>query len=169
VQYRQAFVNAGARWSSVIVGNLEEVTITEAIRDDTACLNLPDVVNDVFICAKIEDVDGAGGVLGFAGPEWLRDTGTQLPFIGTMTFDSTDVDALIAEGSFEGVVVSFSFVCLPLCLVGEIFLIVSSNPHLFPNFVDARNGACSKFSDSFVPELDSLRGRHVTHNPFSSY
>jgi hypothetical protein len=124
VQYRPAFVKAAARWSSVIIGNLEDVTITEDVRDDTACLNLPDVVNDVFICATIEEVDGPGGVLGFAGPEWLRDTGTELPFIGSMTFDSEDVDDLILEGSFEGVVVSLAFLnrCVSLKTVFEYII-----------------------------------------------
>jgi len=50
-------------------------------------------VDDVVIYASVEPIDGAGSILGSAGPCFVRSSNT-LPLYGTMRFDSADVDGL---------------------------------------------------------------------------
>lgn len=100
---RDAFVSAADRWTEVITGNLEPVTGTTT----SSCGNLvPPVVDDLFICATVEPIDGKGGVLGSAGPEFARFVPTTIPYIGAMRFDSADIEDLEADGSFGSVIVS---------------------------------------------------------------
>jgi hypothetical protein len=63
--------------------------------------DLPDegAIDDVRITAELEPIDGEFGVLGSAGPDWLR-TGSLLPYEGGMRFDTADADRELAEGSF---------------------------------------------------------------------
>jgi len=105
--FKQTFIDAATRWDSVIVGDLEDVDIDQQTKDDSACENLPDKVDDVFICAKIRPIDGRGGILGSAGPEFARfETTNVLPFVGNMQFDTADVEALIEDGTLDSVIVS---------------------------------------------------------------
>jgi hypothetical protein len=41
--------------------------------DASKCLNIPSIIDGVFICATIEPIDGPSGILGSAGPEFARD------------------------------------------------------------------------------------------------
>lgn len=63
------------------------------------------VVDDIVIRAYLSDIDGAGGVLGRAGPESARsDDGDNvidgLTVTGLMEFDVADADILLNGGSF---------------------------------------------------------------------
>ena len=81
------FQDAADRWAEMIIGDL------------------PDVgdIDDLQIQATAPAIDGAGGVLGQAGPtEFRADSG--LPYAGIMQFDSADVAALEASGGFIDVV-----------------------------------------------------------------
>lgn len=59
---------------------------------------------ELRISALLEDVDGEGGVLGFAGPSavWFECQG--ISYSGEMTFDTGDVDVLEQGGTLEGVI-----------------------------------------------------------------
>ena len=63
-------------------------------------------VTGVLIFVQLQEIDGPGGdngnILGQAGPCALRDDGS--PFLGVMTFDTFDLDALESEGSLETVI-----------------------------------------------------------------
>jgi hypothetical protein len=75
------------------------------------CDNVPANIDDVYICASIAPIDGINGVLGQAGPSNGRfsSDGTVQTLIGFMEFDVADVDALVAAGTFAGVIVSHIF------------------------------------------------------------
>ncbi len=66
-------------------------------------LGFPTVVDDIIIDVSVTPIDGLGNVLGSAGPTCMA-AGTDLAVTGEMRFDSADVADLLAEGSFDDVV-----------------------------------------------------------------
>lgn len=98
-----AFANARQRWESVITGqsntrrNFQSFMLTFGNRGEqyASQLNeLPKTLDDVFIAGFEQNIDGRGGVLGFAGPDFIyQDTGLTLS--GSMFFDSTDIERLL--------------------------------------------------------------------------
>ena len=82
---REEFVKAAEYLSSVITGDLEDVTQRN--------------IDDVRIRAELSDIDGEGGILGQAGPLAIRSGG--LTTLGTMEFDVADAAALDAEDLFD--------------------------------------------------------------------
>ena len=104
-QFQGAFSTSADRWEQVIIGDLPAVNITTDEITGSTCQALPAVVDDLHICASIVTIDGVDGVLGQAGPEFLRESdGSLIPFIGVMEFDVADVMALVANGEFDGVI-----------------------------------------------------------------
>jgi len=106
---RSAFADAQELWDSIIVVDEPDVTLSDSIAtmitESCPGATIPDVVDDVFICATIRDFgDGVGGVLGRAGPSFYRTGG--IPFSGTMEFDLADIQLLVDDGSFPKVIVS---------------------------------------------------------------
>jgi hypothetical protein len=90
---RQAvFQRAAIRWSEIIVGDLPDVTYNGR------------VIDDLEITATAPYIDGPSGILGQAGPELLRTTGSKLPYTGGMEFDSADLAMMEADGTLEGVI-----------------------------------------------------------------
>jgi hypothetical protein len=85
------FQQAAARWSQVITGDLPNATY----RGQT--------VDDVLINASAPTIDGAGGILGQAGPDAFR-SGSLLPIHGVMEFDAADMAQMQADGSLLSVV-----------------------------------------------------------------
>jgi hypothetical protein len=110
-QYQQAFIDAAARWSEIIIGDLPDVVVDQSDRDRNTCENVPDNIYDTYICASIQAIDGVGGVLGQAGPQVARydSTGGSQTLIGIMQFDVEDVDRLVEKGTFPGVILSHIF------------------------------------------------------------
>lgn len=97
--YKSAFNDAAAFWTSQITG----------YRVDSSYLQ------GITISANVATNDGAGGVLGSAGPTYVIYGSAQLEgdtavsqvcyaTDGTMTFDSADVDNLISTGLWEQVI-----------------------------------------------------------------
>ena len=86
------FQAAAARWSEIIVADMPDVTYQGR------------TIDDLEIAASAPAIDGAGGVLGQAGPERVRMDGTFLPYLGVMEFDSADVAGMVANGTFEDVI-----------------------------------------------------------------
>lgn len=102
---RPAFDEAANRWEEVIVGDLVDIDTTGLVSNN--CPNLPPIIDDVFICATIAPIDGVGGVLGTAGPEFVRqDSRPFTTTIGSMSFDSADIELLKEDGTFASVIVS---------------------------------------------------------------
>lgn len=88
---RDAFAVAAARWSEIITADVPAVTIAG------------ETIDDVRIDAEGVQIDGAGGILGQAGPRDLR-PGSFLPATGLMSFDSTDLERLESDGSLLSVI-----------------------------------------------------------------
>ena len=88
---RAYFERAADRWESVIVGDLPDARY------------LGQTVDDLLIDARAVRIDGVRGILGQAGPDRMRG-GSRLPYHGVMEFDRADVSAMIADGTFLGVI-----------------------------------------------------------------
>ena len=101
-QHRAVFERAVGRWEEVIVGDLPPVTLAsgDVPRRCGTILDYPGTVDDVLIVATLEGIDGPGGVLAQARPCLVRQDGG-LAVVGTMTFDTDDLDA---NPDLEGVV-----------------------------------------------------------------
>ncbi len=101
---RNAFLDAAARWSSIIVGNLPS---DQVVGDPGECgSNSPaidETIDDVLIYATIAPIDGVGGILGGAGPCWVRLPG-YLTLVGDMTFDVADMAALESNNLLQPVI-----------------------------------------------------------------
>lgn len=64
---------------------------------------LVETVPGIVIFAQVTPIDGVGGILGSAGPCMVRSV-NWLPIVGEMQFDSADMDAMVASGMLNGVV-----------------------------------------------------------------
>ncbi len=100
---QQTFVDAAAYWNSAITGY-----------DLTSNWNGQPEPHSLTINASIPQIDGVGNTLGSAGPQLVEyydnnpaGTPTHVLYYtssGSMQFDSADVDLLVANHSFYGVV-----------------------------------------------------------------
>lgn len=89
------FVNAADRLASLIVGDVPDVNVIMkgGVR----------AVDDILITAELKVIDGAGGILGQAGPTSIRTTGS-LPATASMQFDSADAQDFFNQGLFDEIV-----------------------------------------------------------------
>jgi hypothetical protein len=87
----QAFSDAVLRWESIITGDLPAIVVapTQPFCPDAPVLD--ETIDDLLIFVQLIPIDGAGGVLGSAGPCLVR-SGTFLPPLGLMRFDTADFD-----------------------------------------------------------------------------
>lgn len=94
--HKEAFTIAANRWTRVIVGDLPGVRVNR------------EVIDDVLIHAEGVGLDGALGVLGQAGPTWLRPekagNAAYLPARGRMVFDKADLQRMQEEGTLVDVI-----------------------------------------------------------------
>jgi Bacterial Ig-like domain (group 1)/Leishmanolysin len=101
---RAAFENAATRWQGLVTGDLSNIAVSQASGFcGSTSPSLSMTVDDLLIFAAVESIDGVGGVLGSAGPCWIRNTGF-LSIVGTMRFDAADVAGLEASGQFGSVI-----------------------------------------------------------------
>lgn len=91
---QQAFITAADTLASIIIGDIDDVF---ADFGDGKGFRY---VDDLEISATLGSIDGQGGVLGQAGPTFIR-SGSSLPILGEMTFDVAD-----AQNLFDGDAVS---------------------------------------------------------------
>ena len=84
---RASILAAVRRWEKILVGDLP---------DEAG-------IDDIRINVSVIDIDGVGGALAQAMPTTLR-TGSSLPLEGIFEFDVNDIDALIASGKMDTVV-----------------------------------------------------------------
>jgi hypothetical protein len=93
-----AFTNARRRWEQVIAGNLPSVQMNVTAgqckdAEGNAIVDHPavnEVVDDLLVFVQIDSIDGPNGVLGTAGPCFIRNT-SRLPVLGIMRFDRADL------------------------------------------------------------------------------
>ena len=86
LQLHDVFVNAAERLVDLIIGDVPDVTVYGSKGG-------PKVVDDIVISAELGNIDGAGGILGQAGPTSVR-TASSLPATAQMQFDIVDVNAM---------------------------------------------------------------------------
>jgi hypothetical protein len=101
---RTAFVNAAAKWGAVITGDVPDIALNLNAGDcatNTQSLNM--TVDDVLIFAAVVPIDGSGGILGSAGPCYVR-AGSLLPVAGIMKFDSADLASMESGGYLQPVI-----------------------------------------------------------------
>ncbi|MEM1352617.1 MAG: leishmanolysin-related zinc metalloendopeptidase [Pseudomonadota bacterium] len=96
VELQEAFIKASDYLSTLIVGDVQDI----AFSDGT-------YIDDLTITAELMSIDGAGGVLGRAGPTQTRD-GTLvddwIPTQGIMEYDTADAQWLYDAGQLDDVV-----------------------------------------------------------------
>jgi hypothetical protein len=100
----QAFTAARQRWESIIVGDLPDVQLNAATGScGSGSPALQRAVDDVLILITIEPIDGEGGILGAAGPCFIRTPGS-LTVMGRMRLDTDDLAAVEAAGLLQAVI-----------------------------------------------------------------
>lgn len=98
---KAAFDAAAARWSQIILKGGAPYAINEV---SEGCGDLRgQTVDGVVITANLTAIDGAGKILGSAGPCILRDVGL-LPAQGYMEFDTADLATLESNGQLQLVI-----------------------------------------------------------------
>lgn len=99
---RAAFEGAAARWQQAIIGDIPDV-LAQVEVDPFGCYPAMDeVIDDVVIFVRLVPIDGPGNVLGRAGPCLVR-TGSFLPAVGIMEFDTADLVQLETSGTLQAV------------------------------------------------------------------
>ena len=105
----EAFTTAASVWGTYITGDVTDISGDAGYNAKEVC-NFDDTtpvvqIDDLLIFARIGPIDGAGGILGQAGPRIVRRGTTpneeNLPIIGCMEFDEADVAQLEAAGQFD--------------------------------------------------------------------
>lgn len=91
--YQAAFTQAAAIWAQIIIGDIPELNSSQY-----------GLIDDLLIDASIVSIDGQGGILGQAGPDLFRTTGSRLPAHGVMQFDAADVAYMYSSGTWTGVI-----------------------------------------------------------------
>lgn len=102
---RAAFTNAAQRWAEIIVGDLSDVSLNVG-SGSCAGWNRPALnedIDDLVIYVLLEPIDGPFGVLGSAGPCFIRN-GDNLPVMGVMRFDTADLDRMVTNGTMASVI-----------------------------------------------------------------
>jgi hypothetical protein len=101
---RDALTSAVERWRRVIAGDA-----------GTALLNVPagecqswlptvnENINDLLVYVRVASIDGAGKILGRAGPCYIK-AANKLPFMGYLELDQDDLPLLLTERVLENVV-----------------------------------------------------------------
>lgn len=103
-QFAAAFADAAQYWEDTIVRGVADVTTVPrpgCLPGDAADLPIP--VDDLIIEVSVEPIDGAGNILGQAGPTCFS-LANDLPFHGIMEFDDADAADLLLDGTFDDVV-----------------------------------------------------------------
>ena len=102
-----AFANAEARWENLVASELVDVDFSSGPITANQCgIDHPSfagTVDDLMIWVRLEPIDGPGGVLGSAGPCFVRTTDTTT-VVGMMRFDTADLADLVASNTLEAVI-----------------------------------------------------------------
>lgn len=101
---RAVFERSAGRWSEIIREDLPDVAgeIPAGLCSETQP-RIDMTIDDLLIFASVVDIDGAGKILGQAGPCMLRSAG-KLPVAGVMQFDRADLQSLESQGSLGSLI-----------------------------------------------------------------
>jgi len=101
---REVFDQAAARWERIIIKDVPSITGTIPSAFEGFPPAVDGTLDDIVIEVALAPIDGPGGVLGQAGPNFVR-TSDFLPISGVMFFDVDDLDFLESLDLFEDVIV----------------------------------------------------------------
>ena len=87
------FQQAADRWAEIIVSDLPSAQLPNG-----------EVIDSLMIEAQGVEIDGVNGILGRAGPRFLRPD-TLIPVTGVMQFDTADLANMEDNGSLQDVIV----------------------------------------------------------------
>lgn len=103
-RHLQSVEAAVARWQSVIRNDLSNIpTKVAAGTCFTTQPALNEVVDDLLVFVEIVPIDGAGKILGQAGPCFIR-TDNGLPIVGHLKLDVDDLRMMETRGTLDDVV-----------------------------------------------------------------
>jgi len=97
------FQQAAARWEEIIVGDVPDLALPLSAGGCQPVAE-PDGVDDIKIYVSVDVIDGAGGILGQAGPCIYR-LGTRFPATGVMELDEADLADMEANGLLLDVII----------------------------------------------------------------
>ena len=137
---RQLFKNAEEFWEGAITGDLPAAPVVSSDHwcdegDEATAPDFGSTIDDLTIYVKLEDLGGPGGTLAQAGPCWVRRAPRGLPFTGSMTFDTWDLDKLERDGDLEATIIhemahvlGFGLLWERAALLGEPSLVCPNHP-----------------------------------------
>lgn len=95
---RSAIDGAIAKLESIITGDVADAFVARPAGSCGAAYPpVSETVDDILIYLAIEPIDGPGGIAGAAGPCLIR-SGSSLPVLGGMRFDSADLTGIESAG-----------------------------------------------------------------------
>ncbi len=101
---RQAFTDAAERWESLVTGDVENIPLqTQAEDCGPGSPALNQTIDDLLIFVTLEHIDGPGGVLGSAGPCFIRNS-NNLSVVGAMIFDNADLANIEDAGLLQALI-----------------------------------------------------------------
>ena len=101
---QQAVHNAVTRWQTIITRDLADIPLNAPAKscwDEQPAIN--ERIDDILIYVEFVDIDGAGKVLGEAGPCYVR-SDNNLPILGHLKLDAADLRMMEQNGSLDDVV-----------------------------------------------------------------
>jgi len=98
-----AYDAAESRWEAIITGELPDQPVSRPAGTCSSPTAIDETVDDLVIFVTLETIDGPGGVLGSAGPCLIR-SGSNLPAMGSMRFDTADLATLEGNGLLDEVI-----------------------------------------------------------------
>ena len=94
----RAFRDAAERWMAILADSeLTDYQTGGTIDCGGQYEQSVATIDDLMIVAAVEEIDGPGGILGQAGPCWVR-VENRLPLFGRMVFDAADLESVEREG-----------------------------------------------------------------------
>jgi hypothetical protein len=103
---QDAFTTAARRIQGMVVGALSPVQLTAFDISSCGTTGVPpltETVTGVILYAQVAPIDGPGGVLGSAGPCFIR-VSSGLSLIGVMNFDVADLQTLASTNRLNSVI-----------------------------------------------------------------
>jgi hypothetical protein len=137
-QYQTYFEQAAQRWERIIRSDLT------AVNSGTYGL-----IDDLRIDASVQFIDGTNGILAQAGWDLRRSSSDGgLPYHGIMRFDSSDINAMVNNGTFLSVVMHEMGHVLGLGTLWDTFGLRSGSSYIGTN---ANNAYRQLGGSGFVP------------------
>ena len=101
---RSVILGAASFWESVLADNEFFDYHVGGTASCSGYSTQVDTIDDLMILVGAQDIDGAGGTLGFAGYCIVRTSGEK-PILGRMVFDEDDIDRLAQSGDLTDVAI----------------------------------------------------------------